>query len=259
MLNKLEETNKDIFTDKNNKFLDNSVGVGFFMICIYFRLMRGLRYIIKNPYERKKHILENMLYMIDINQTNINICNSIFNNNKNFKVNIYCYDALTYNYANKFTVIIGNPPYQKQNKKNNNARGGTNNNLYIDFIKFNMTLLQDDGYLAYIHPLNWRKINSEIFQLFLTKNLLHISLNYGGSLFKNVTVNTDFYILQNNNKYNTSNIECYDKKNKLLITDNFKINIIEIQNINWKGIKRYLTECDFFIEYNDNFIIKIVN
>ena len=41
MLNKLEEINKDIFTNKNNKFLDNSVGIGFFMICIYFKIGRA--------------------------------------------------------------------------------------------------------------------------------------------------------------------------------------------------------------------------
>ena len=45
------------------------------------------------------------------------------------------------------------------------------------------------------------------------------------------TVDTDFYILQNNNKYNISNIECYDKKNKLLVEDDLKIKINFMPNI----------------------------
>jgi len=40
------------------------------------------------------------------------------------------------------------------------------------------------------------------------------------------------------------------------LSDNFKINIIELQTINWKGIKKYILECNKSIEDNDNNIIK---
>ena len=40
------------------------------------------------------------------------------------------------------------------------------------------------------------------------------------------------------------------------ISANFKINIIELQYINWEGIKKYILGCNQTIEDNDNYIIK---
>jgi len=101
---------------------------------------------------------------------------------------------------------MGNPPYQKGNKKNDTARGGTNNNLYLEFIKNAISLLKKNGYLLFIHPLNWRKIGSKIFTEFINRNIHYLKLNYGGDLFENVSVKTDYYVLKNSNSKNYKSI-----------------------------------------------------
>ena len=45
----------------------NGSGLGNFSIVIYFKLMEGLKNKIINENERKKHILENMIYMAEYN------------------------------------------------------------------------------------------------------------------------------------------------------------------------------------------------
>lgn len=236
MLNELsneyqKEYNKNIFQNPNLKWYDNSSGIGNIMICIYCKLYDGLQQIIPNNDKRKKHIIEKMLYASELNKKNVDIYKKIFDPNNNYKLNIYNGDSLLFDFGklwnvNNFDIIIGNPPYQKQNKKNNSARGGTNNNLYIDFIQHSINTLANNGYLVYIHPQNWRKIQSNIFNELKQKTLLHISLNYGGNYFDGVSVKTDFYVLKNApylNTTTTTNIKCYNKKSQLLFSSQCNI------------------------------------
>jgi hypothetical protein len=221
---------KNIYSNKNLKWYDNSSGIGNFMMVIYYKLNDGLKNIIKDNEKRKKHILENMIYMTELETMNVNKCIEYFDIEKKYKININCDDSLCCDIKklwniDGFDIIIGNPPYQKQNKKNNKSRGGTNNNLYIDFVKKSINDIKENGYLVYIHPQNWRKIGNNILDNILNWKIEYLGLNYGGKLFKNVSVNTDFYVLRKTNNENNfeSIIECYDKKNKMVMNDKFKI------------------------------------
>ena len=201
----------EVWKNKNLKWLDPATGMGNFPIAVYLRLMEELKEEIKDIKDRKKHILENMLYMCELNKQNVLICKQIFDINNEYKLNIYEGDSLKVDYNKEFEIkhfdiIIGNPPYQKENKKNDTARGGTNNNLYLDFINNAISLLKKNGYLLFIHPLNWRKIGSKIFTEFINRNIHYLKLNYGGEFFENVSVKTDYYVLKNSNSKNYKSI-----------------------------------------------------
>lgn len=238
MLNKLEiiyynKYKKNIFENEKLKWFDNSSGIGNFIIVIYYKLYNGLKNIIKNKEKRKKHILENMLYMSEIDIENINKLTKFINPDSKYKLNIHHGDTLNLN-INKYwnisciDIIIGNPPYQESNNKTNKAKGGLKEKLYIQFVKYSLNILKEDGYLVFIHPQNWRKINSKIFDTFINYNLEYIGLNYGGKLFKKVSVNTDIYVLRKNNiKNKTTIVDSFDNKNKLIISDTFEINSVD--------------------------------
>lgn len=197
----LDKLPAHVWTDKTLKWLDPANGIGNFPIAVYQRLMTTLKDKITSKSQRKRHILENMLYMCELNKKNVTVCTSLFDINNRYKLNIHEGDFLqlkpkkVFNIS-KFDIIIGNPPYQKSNTVNNTSRGGTNNNLYLDFVKRSFELLKKDGYLLMIHPMNWRKINAPILPLFLNYDILSLSLNSGGDKFINVSVKTDYYVVQ---------------------------------------------------------------
>jgi type I restriction-modification system DNA methylase subunit len=96
--------------------------MGNFSIAIYLRLINTLKDEIPNDAERKKHILQNMLYMSEINKKNIFICKQIFDINNEYKLNIYEGDSLKVDYLKEFgikqfDIIVGNPPYNISNIK----------------------------------------------------------------------------------------------------------------------------------------------
>ena len=104
---------KNIWTNPTSKWLDPSTGTGFFMIIVYKRLMDGLKKWEPNEKKRSMHIIEEMLYMVELNKTNCNLCKSIFGAN----VRLICGDFLSqFKFPDcddiSFDVILGNPPFQ---------------------------------------------------------------------------------------------------------------------------------------------------
>ena len=129
MLKDLEEYytkiyKKNIFEDETLKWGDTTVGMGNFPVAIYYKLMEGLKYKIPDDYMRKKHIIEKMLFMAEFNKKNCFIVKQIFNINGEFKLNLYEGDSLQLDIKkeikiDRFDIVIGNPPYNKEIEKHN--------------------------------------------------------------------------------------------------------------------------------------------
>ena len=128
--------NDSIWTNPNLKWLDPAAGIGNFAIVVYYRLMDGLKTIIPYDDDRRSHILQNMLYMVEYDKSNSVTMNSIFCG----KINIFTgsfidgkkYEGIDVfsiddthimddtniqfsrkvkSFGGKFDVIMGNPPY----------------------------------------------------------------------------------------------------------------------------------------------------
>jgi hypothetical protein len=99
MLGNLEEYykkkyDKNIYEDETLKWGDTTTGMGNFPIAIYYKLMEGLKIKIPNEKDRKKHILEKMLFMAEFNKKNCFIVKQIF---RITIINLICMRAILYN------------------------------------------------------------------------------------------------------------------------------------------------------------------
>lgn len=235
MLDKLDEYyikehGNSIFTKKNFKWLDPANGIGNFPIAIYFRLMKGLKKKIKDKKERKKHILENMLYMIELNKKNVIICKEIFDINNEYNLNLYNGDSLTLDIEKewgikKFDVIVGNPPYQETGL-NNKSKGGTN--LYTKFINKYFNKVKSKKYFMFITPISWlgpsknKQMGSGILHnIFLKYDLLYLNLNECKKYF-NVGSTFSYYILKKSINEIKTYVKSEYKKNIEYSEINFK-------------------------------------
>jgi hypothetical protein len=109
---------KNIYEDETLKWGDTTTGMGNFPIAIYYKLMEGLKIKIPNEKDRKKHILEKMLFMAEYNKKNCFIVKQIFNLNSDYKLNLYEGNSLQLDIQKefgieKFDIVIGNPPYNE--------------------------------------------------------------------------------------------------------------------------------------------------
>jgi site-specific DNA-methyltransferase (adenine-specific) len=105
----------DVWTNSSLHWFEPAVGVGHFIVPVFFRLMDGLKSTFPNIVERRNHIIRNMLYMSEINPKNSKICRSIFGND----ANIHTGDTLHVDFQklwniDRFDVVFGNPPYQQK-------------------------------------------------------------------------------------------------------------------------------------------------
>lgn len=284
----MDKYGKLIWNDKNITFYDPAAGMGNFPIAIYYKLLDGLSKVIPNVNERKKHILENQLYMGELNKKNCFIIKQIFDINNLYKLNLYNGDTLVIDInkifnKNKFDVIIGNPPYNEELTKTG-ARP-----LYNKFIEYyvdkcniitfvvpsrwfsggkgldnfrNMMLNRKD--IVYINNFNDATkvfgnhvdIKGGVNYFLIDKNYNGLC-KYDGSLIKL----NNFDIIIDSKYYNIINkVSIYDKLTNIYLGRYFGIetNDKNLMNSNKDNnlIKCYVSQQKGFIKYIDKKFIK---
>lgn len=210
----ITENGRSIFTEPTFKWFDPASGMGNFPVAVYLKLMEGLTYQIPNDEERKKHIIENMLYMSELNKKNVFISHQIFNMNNQYKLNLYEGDTLELNVVsewevavNSFDVILGNPPYNKGGIRSHTGKqlGDKNETIWTKFIEKSFEWLKPDGFLAFINPLSWLKKSHSLHNEMLEKHIVWLKLwdNSQSKGIINADIPISLYVLQN--KKNTTN------------------------------------------------------
>ena len=210
----IKEHGRSIFTELSFKWFDPASGMGNFPVAVYLKLMEGLKTQIPNDEDRKKHIIENMLYMSELNKKNVFISYQIFNMNNQYKLNLYEGDTLELDIVsvwglelNSFDVILGNPPYNKGGIRSHTGKqlGDKNETIWTKFIEKSFELLKPDGFLAFINPLSWLKKSHSLHNEMLEKHIVWLKLwdNSQSKGMINADIPISLYVLQN--KKNTTN------------------------------------------------------
>ena len=120
MIDKLDEIYKkdngiSIFENPNLTWFDPASGIGNFQVIAYQKLMKGLGNVIKDEEKRRKHIMEKMIYVSELNKKNVEAYKKIFCGD-GYALNINQGDTLELDIKDKwgvdgFDVVMGNPPY----------------------------------------------------------------------------------------------------------------------------------------------------
>jgi hypothetical protein len=247
----------DIWNNPYKKWLDPSVGTGFFMILIYLRLMNGLEKWESNESKRSKHIIQNMLFMVELNKKNCDIIVSLFGT----KVNIFCGNFLNEfkfkSFDNEllyFDCIIGNPPFQDDYGLTNKGKRiyGGKNKLYERIFLKSYDILNKDGYLAFIVPDNIFSGNgSEAYRTLIKNFIPFVSFNPSNeSFFHTIQQPICYFILNKNNIPGTTTIDNGESKFQIKLLDR-PVNPIR----NWtlqteKLIKKYVSNERNNVIYN---------
>jgi 16S rRNA G966 N2-methylase RsmD len=167
-----------IFSDPNKKWLDPGAGRGFFSLFLHSKLMNGLSTHFPDPKQRSQHILENMIWMVEINQEHLVSIQQLFSLHSTNKLNLINQDFLTCDTLPVFDVVIGNPPFNfgglkkvpTNSERNKKMDGRT---IWSEFIKHSISHLKHNGLLLFIVPSIWMKEDKPGMYFYMTQYKLH--------------------------------------------------------------------------------------
>ena len=240
----MKELPQEVWFNPSLKWLDPCCGIGNFSIYLYYRLMDSLKAKFENEEKRRKHILENMIYMVEMNESYYKIAKEIFLSDK-YKINLFHgsfvslhtldADIPIYDPQDKYDIIFGNPPYQKENKVDNTKLSAKP--LYPFFVERSIELLNEDGYLNFIHPVSWRRKSKEIkiLKLLTQYHFLYFYTSNGYEPFKTCAPYINIYVLQKkiNNSLETQYETIFDKiaySGKLIIPQDLEFMPVLLTN-----------------------------
>ena len=240
------------FKMKDLTWLDIGAGKGAFSINLYNRLIKNLSDQFKNTEQCKEHIINNMLFMIEIYPPHIDCLKELFTNEANIMNR--CFLSLNEYELDKFDFIIGNPPYNingsiKTPTNNNKKKIDDGKSIYVEFINKILNLLNEGGFLNLIIPSLWLKIDKANLYNTLTNLRIHklkcLCTSDSCKAFNyNAQTPTCFFLIEN---YDTSEwdnkvIKIYDKIERDYINYSLKPNNpIPINGINiLKKLENYI-------------------
>lgn len=268
MLDKLPD---DVWSNKDLTWLDPAVGIGNFMVVIYERLMVGLMNVIPNRKKRQKHILESMLFMVEINANSIQILKNIFCA-RQFNLNIFegsfidtKEDVNVFPIPNQmFNIIVGNPPYNQGGISTCNKMQSSKLpkiTLWNFFVEKSFNCLIKNGLLLFITPLSWLKETNKSHHIILEKQILYLELWDSG--YSKITIDASISLsiflvknLLNSWKHETNVFVKFNRHKNRFLSGNFSAFLDTRFNIPTGFIKQ-ITKMSAFIFDNNCPLMKI--
>ena len=220
---------KEVWSNPNLKWLDPANGTGPYPIMVVYKLMVGLKDWEPNDEKRYKHILENMIYVCEIQPKNMFLYMCSVDPFDTYKLNIYTGSFLEegFNYhmknvwdIEKFDIVIGNPPFNQM--------------IDMDFVKKSYAI---SDIILFVHPSTWlldEKGKQKKFKD--TKNLISehlesIELFNGNKLF-GIQLFVPCVITYINVNKSIEGIKCTDFINNKNLTYNSILDINKYSDIN---------------------------
>jgi hypothetical protein len=203
----------EVWRDPDTKWLDPANGIGNFPFVAFHMLDYQLKHHgTKGSKEwsdadRRKHIIGNMLYMIEIDRGNVNTSVKIFRQLvPGLTANVYCSDALKADTGKiwgveEFDVVMGNPPFQKAVTLSGYLRRAQHTDIWDKFVTSSISWLKSDGYLAFIIKQTWRKPENDFWSEIAQKNtLVYLRiLAKDQPFFKGVSQRIDMFLMKKSN------------------------------------------------------------
>jgi hypothetical protein len=259
MLDTLNETG--VWNNPALTWLDPANGMGNFPIATFMRLCYGFRVkdgryvgigregegvynpglteIIPAEAERRRHVVQRMLFMVELNTKNIAISKKLFKKlSPNVEPNIIQKHRTQGFLAegpmefpngsvNEFDIVMGNPPFNKgavrvamvtgKTKKARKILGieddASESGFWFKFVSKILTtgILKPNGFLLFIHPITWFKPDrAGAHDLMLSKQILTMRI-YTDGMSKKLfggkgEITVSYYLLENNSPTKTTTI-----------------------------------------------------
>ena len=202
----LDQLPPHLWSDPTKKWLDPAAGLGNFPMMVYARLMTGIANHHPDPAERSRHIIQQMLYMVELNPESCARIQRTFGSTVNVLEGDFL-DPRRLDFPDgttgQFDIIMGNPPFNAEQTHEGKPGGGAN--LWPKFVEKSLvgSLLKQGAYLLFVHPALWRKPPSPkaatLFDLMVHDNhmlYLEIHSKLDGKRDFGVQTRYDFYLIQ---------------------------------------------------------------
>jgi site-specific DNA-methyltransferase (adenine-specific) len=205
----LDTLPNEVWSNPNLKWLDPCNGIGTFPSVIVERLMVGLKDVIIGDCDRYRHIIENMIYVCEIQAKNMFLFHCAFDREDNHKLNTYCGSFLDEKFdehmknvweVEKFDIVVGNPPYNEAF-----SNSGTAKDLFDKFIFKSLIICNK---LLFITPTRWFSKHSlvKLRNTLLGSNKIKLIKHYHNSkdVFQNAEITGGVSYFLYDNDYNSN-------------------------------------------------------
>ena len=218
----------EVWSNPDLKWLDPANGTGPFPIMVIFKLMKGLEKWQPDEELRYKHIIENMIYVCELQPKNMFLYLCAIDPKDEYNCNVYTGSFLDDSFdkhmreiwnIDSFDIVIGNPPY----------------NQMIDMLFLSKSYNISDSIL-FVHPSTWlldekgkqKKFNNT--KELVKEHLESIKLFNGNGVF-GISLFVPCVISYINKYKKNSGIICFDKINSVELVYNKIEDINKFSNV----------------------------
>lgn len=220
---------EDVWSNPNLKWLDPANGTGPYPAVVIYKLMRGLKNWEPDEKKRYKHIVENMIYVSELQPKNMFLWLCLVDPHDEYICNVYTGSFLDSGFDNhmknvwgvkKFDIVIGNPPFNQM--------------IDLDFVRKSYEI---SNKILFVHPSTWLLDEKGKQKKFISikelvkDHLESIELFNGNKLF-NIQLFVPCVITYINKNKSIDGIKCFDRVNETDILYNNIFDINKYSNIN---------------------------